>query len=236
MSECFNIYCDESCHLENDKINIMTLGAIWIPKNEVKRINREIREIKKKHNINPYAEIKWVKVSPSKTKLYLNLVDYFFKNKELHFRVIIIPDKSQLKHEFFDQTHDDFYYKMYFNLLKVIWQPFASYNIYLDIKDTLGYKKIKILHEVLCSHHYDYKQDIIEKVQLVRSHEVDILQLTDLLLGAVTYKNRNLKSSETKLAIIKRIQDWSKYSLSKSTYLSERKFNIFRWEAQNEIL
>ena len=25
----YNIYCDESCHLEHDNIIIMELGAIW---------------------------------------------------------------------------------------------------------------------------------------------------------------------------------------------------------------
>ena len=29
MSETYNIYCDESCHLENDDKPVMLLGAIW---------------------------------------------------------------------------------------------------------------------------------------------------------------------------------------------------------------
>ncbi len=28
MSQVFNIYCDESCHLENDRQKAMVLGAI----------------------------------------------------------------------------------------------------------------------------------------------------------------------------------------------------------------
>ena len=31
MSETFNIYCDESCHLENDGQKAMVLGAVWCP-------------------------------------------------------------------------------------------------------------------------------------------------------------------------------------------------------------
>lgn len=27
----YNVYCDETCHLENDGINDMILGAIWCP-------------------------------------------------------------------------------------------------------------------------------------------------------------------------------------------------------------
>jgi len=29
--EIFNVYCDESCHLENDHQKAMVLGAIWTP-------------------------------------------------------------------------------------------------------------------------------------------------------------------------------------------------------------
>ena len=28
----FNVYCDESCHLEHSSSNAMALGAIWCPK------------------------------------------------------------------------------------------------------------------------------------------------------------------------------------------------------------
>jgi hypothetical protein len=29
MNKTYNIYCDESCHLENDKQEVMVLGAVW---------------------------------------------------------------------------------------------------------------------------------------------------------------------------------------------------------------
>ena len=60
----------------------------------------------------------------SKIDLYKDIVNYFFDDNNIHFRAIIIPDKSKLNHEAFNQTHDDWYYKMYFDMLKVIFsQP-----------------------------------------------------------------------------------------------------------------
>ncbi|MDP8209966.1 MAG: DUF3800 domain-containing protein [Candidatus Stygibacter australis] len=230
MNNQINIYCDESCHLENDGNKVMTLGAIWCDRNKVSEINREIRGFKVKHSINKFAEIKWVKVSPSKKEFYIDLINYFFNKQELHFRVLVVPDKTKLDHRYYNQTHDDFYYKMYFNLIKVIWQPHVSYNVFLDIKDTKGGYKIKKLHEILCSHHYDYRQEIINQVQQVRSHEVELIQLTDLLLGAVTYANRNLEESKTKLELIELIRQRSELTLLKKSYLSETKFNVFIWE------
>lgn len=35
----YSVYCDESCHLEHDGINVMTLSAISCPQEKVKQIN-----------------------------------------------------------------------------------------------------------------------------------------------------------------------------------------------------
>ena len=31
MPRTYNIYCDESCHLEHDHLGVMALGAVWCP-------------------------------------------------------------------------------------------------------------------------------------------------------------------------------------------------------------
>ncbi|NTV59869.1 MAG: DUF3800 domain-containing protein, partial [Chlorobiaceae bacterium] len=48
MSETFNIYCDESCHLEHDRQKAMVLGAIWCPLDKTREIAVRLREIKQK--------------------------------------------------------------------------------------------------------------------------------------------------------------------------------------------
>ena len=155
MTTLYNIYCDESCHLENgrDRDYAMAIGGIWCADEKKKEVFSQIREIKRKHCIAPDAEIKWNKVSPAQLDYYLDLVNFFFDNSDLHFRVNVIPDKRQLKHELFGQTHDEFYYKAYFNMLKTILEPGCRYNIYIDIKDTQGQKKVERLQECLCNSH-----------------------------------------------------------------------------------
>jgi hypothetical protein len=120
---------------------------------------------------------------------------------------------------------------MYFDMLKVIIQPTASYRIYLDIKDTLSEVKVKKLHQVLCNSKYDFHREIIERVQTVRSHEIEILQLTDLLIGAVAWANRKTTTSPAKSALIDRMRERSGYRLTKTTLLQERKVNLFQWHA-----
>ena len=232
MSETFNIYCDESCHLENDHQKAMVLGAVWCPLDKTREIAVRLREIKEKHGLPPHFEVKWTKVSPAGKALYLDLVDYFFDDDDLHFRALIVPDKSLLRHNAFPgQDHDGWYYKMYFDMLKVIFRPDARYRIYLDIKDTRGARKTAKLHEVLCNDRYDFSRQVIERLQLVHSHEIEQVQLADLLIGAVAYLNRGLRENAGKMAIIERMRQRSGYDLTRTTLLREEKMNIFRWHA-----
>jgi hypothetical protein len=229
MSQVFNIYCDESCHLENDHQPIMVLGAIWCPIDKVSEISIRIREIKQRHELPSDFEVKWAKVSPAGLRFYIDLMDYFFDDDDLHFRALIVPNKAQLDHAKFRQNHDDWYYKMYFDLLKVILSPTEQYRIYLDIKDTRSAAKVSHLHDVLSNNMYDFSRQIIERVQNVRSHEVAILQLADLLIGAVSYANRRLETSAAKLSLVQRMRERSRYDLTRTTLLREDKVNLFRW-------
>jgi len=232
MSIVFNVYCDESCHLENDHQGVMVIGAIWCPLNNAREISSRVREIKGKHGLSQDFEIKWTKVSPAKILFYLDIVDYFFDDDDLHFRALIVPDKSLLRHEEFHQSHDDWYYKMYFDMLKVIISPSSRYRIYLDIKDTRSASKLIKLHDILGSEKYDFQREIIERIQNARSHEVEQLQLADLLVGTISYANRELLTSDAKLKLVSRVRHRSGYSLTKTTLLREDKVNIFRWHAR----
>jgi hypothetical protein len=230
MRNTFNIYCDESCHLEKDRQPVMVLGAIWCPLENTRAIAARIREIKADHGLKPSFEIKWTKVSPAKESLYLDVLDYFFDNEDLHFRSLIVPNKSGLRHEEFGQDRDTWYYKMYFDMLKVLFNPQDGYQIYLDIKDTRSAVKIARLHEVLCNNMYDFRRRIIERVQTVRSHEVEQIQLADLLVGIISYANRHLTTNAAKLTLVRRTQERSQYTLRQSTLLGEKKLNLFCWE------
>jgi hypothetical protein len=233
MSEIFNIYCDESCHLEHDGQAAMVLGALWCPLDKTREIAVRIREIKRKHAVAPAFEVKWTKVSPGKKQLYLDLLDYFFDDDDLHFRGLVVPDKTKLNHAAFPgQDHDVWYYKMYFDMLKVILNPKGRYRIYLDIKDTRGAEKVRKLHDVLCNNLYDFSREIVEWVQLVHSHEIEQLQLADLLIGAVSYMNRGLHANAGKQALVDRMKQRSGYCLTKTTLLREDKVNLFRWQAK----
>lgn len=231
MPQSYNVYCDESCHLEHDRQGVMVLGAVWCPAEKVREVMTRIKEIKARHNISAMTEVKWVKVSRPKLALYLELIDYFFDDDDLHFRALVVPEKGKLDHAAFQQEHGDWYFKMYFDMIKIILSPRSEYRIYLDIKDTRSAAKVAKLHDVLCNNMYDFRREILKQIQTVRSHEVQILQLCDILLGTVSYANRELTSSPAKQELVNRVKKRSGYGLRRTTLYAESKFNVFVWRA-----
>jgi len=229
MTTEYNVYCDESCHLENDGQKAMVLGAVWCPKDKRLEIAERIREIKQKHGLGRDFEIKWTKVSPSKLAFYQDIVDYFFDDDDLHFRGLVVPDKSILDHGRHQQNHDEWYYKMYFTMLKTVFDPDSRYYVYIDIKDTLGHEKVEKLQDILCTNAYDFSRKMIADVKRVHSHEVEHLQIADLLIGALSYLHRELSGNSAKEALITRIRQRSGYRLTLNTMMRELKFNLLIW-------
>ncbi len=194
MAELFNVYCDESCHLENDGIPVMVLGAIWC-RTRVVRVAKRLRAIKRKHGRDGNFEVKWSQVTLLRLALYQEIVNYFFDEEELHFRGVLIPDKGLLDHATHQQSHNEWYYKMCFLLLNPIISPTDIYRIYQDRKDTRIAQSRVALEERLHRTKREQEADFVCRVQHVRSHESELLQVCDLLTGAIGYRNRGLSAN-----------------------------------------
>lgn len=229
----YNIYCDETCHLLNDGIKPMALGAVWCPKEKKAEIFKRLRELKVKHGMPPFRELKWRSVSPAQLDYYLDVLDYFFDDDDLHFRSVVIPDKSVLSLQT-KLSIDSLYFKAYFDLLKTIIEPRSGYEVYVDIKDTRSQKMVLNLQKYLNDSHYDFDRGVVKRIQQVCSHEVELIELADFLVGAVVYAQRDLKTSTAKVAIIERIRERSGYSLKKNTLYKEDKMNIFIWKGREQ--
>jgi hypothetical protein len=153
-------------------------------------------------------------------ELYKELIDYFFAT-DLQYRAIVI-DKNQLKHQQFQQTHDDFYYKMYYQLIQKKLSPEYNYNIYLDIKDTRSAQKVNGLKDYLNNNFVS-----IRNLQNIRSYESELMQLTDIITGALSYYLRKENKVIAKNKIVDRIAQHAGQALNQSSPRSEQKFNLF---------
>lgn len=234
MQSAINIYCDESCHLENDHQTVMVLGAVACPLDRVENATRKAKELRERHHLSRHLEIKWGKVSRSKLDFFMDVINFFFDNHDLSFRGLVIKDKTRLAHKDHSQTHDDFYYKMYYQLLRVPVLSNANLNVYIDIKDTQGALKVKGLTNYLKATTRNLDTERSVKIQQVRSNEAGLLQLTDLLIGSLSYLNRNLDNNPAKLAIINQIRERSGLTLKCTTSPGRNKFDLFFWEGRNK--
>lgn len=222
MNKTFNIYCDESTHLIHDRHPYMLLGYVSIAYPQIRIAKEAIKNIKNKYNYKD--EFKWTSIHQATYKVYAELVDWFFMS-DLEFRAVVV-DKSQIDESRQDYTFNDFYYKMYFQLLhtKVDFQN--TYNVYMDIKDTCSSEKLSTLKRIM-----DYNSSI-GNLQFIRSHESVFIQLADVLMGAINYNLRKKKGDvegrvDAKLKLIEKIQKHSNISLNCSTPLYRKKFNLF---------
>ena len=232
MKPTYNIYCDESCHLLNDHNKVFVLGATWVEKDKVPKIFQDLRALKLKHNLPSNFEAKWTKVSQSKVDYYSEIVQYFFENKHLHFRGLVVPDKDILDHSAFDQDHSTWYYKMFYVLLNVILKNKADFNLYLDIKDTQSNAKALELKRIL---NIASIEDVaISNAQQIRSHEVELMQVTDILIGALSYVHRGLDGNKGKLKLIELIETYLEKNMSTSSSVEESKFNVLVWKPSGQ--
>lgn len=230
----YNIYCDESCHLKINDSKYMLIGAVYCPKNKVKKINEYIKHLKENYNLSNTIELKWNKIDKKTQKLYIDVVNYFFNQDYLKFRVIVI-DKTKLDHDKYNQTENDFYHKAYYDMLKYIITPENSYNIYPDIKDTNSYYYHQVMMKFLRLKIDDNNARTIKKVQPIKSYEAPILQIDDILIGALSYYYRNLQTNQSKVNIVNEIKNLYGGPLDETSSYSNSKFNIFIWKSKDDI-
>jgi hypothetical protein len=228
----FDIFCDESRHIERDKFRYMVLGGIWCERQFRREISRMIEDMKKASDFA--GELKWTKVTPQKITLFKNIIQLFFTNNNLSFRCIVV-DKTVLKHELYNPKggHEEFYYKMYYYMLNKKICPPNTYRIFLDYKGKDNAKKVAELQDIIGHTYYDFANQIVILMQSVISNQHPILQLTDVLIGAVGYIWNDLKTSDAKLEICELIRKMSGMTtLKMTTSYSENKFEIFKINLQ----
>ena len=81
------------------------------------------------------------------------------------------------------------------------------------------------------SEHFNFK------IKQINSKESELMQLLDVVMGAVGYKSRGYldkEKGEAKKEIVKYIEEKFNKSISKTTSPFESKFNIFIWSPRKE--
>jgi hypothetical protein len=220
----FEVYCDESRQeLFRDRDpaqgRYVLIGGVWIDADCRSEHKAKIRELRETHRV--VREFKWKNVSPSRQEFYCALVRLFFE-EDIRFRCIVLPAEQLDCRTFHEGDEELMFYKFYYQLLDQWIADSHSYRIFLDLKTNRVQNRVDTLQTVL--RNANPKSSIT--VQALPSRELDLLQVADVLLGAVAYDFHKLDTSTAKLAVVHEIEKCLGHPI-RPTARNVKKFNVF---------
>lgn len=231
-----NIYCDESRHTSGGD-RFMVIGAILCDREKKREYVHQIHLLKKKHNAQ--GEFGWKRLSPNKQEFYFELIDFFMEN-DIGFKCIVV-DKNIIDNETYNDGDSELgFYKFYYQMLKDSLEANKEYYIYLDWQQNREQHRFSTLKFYL-----QRKLEGRAKIaclEPVTSTNQPLIELADLLIGAVGYQYNNRQESSVKTAFCSRLANllhtretrYFRYgNLRTFTAKAEKKFNIFKWEPRN---
>jgi len=231
------IYCDESNQdlLATQRTEIgkkyCCIGGLMIPVDSRISIKKKIEVLKKRHNI--HGEIRWGSVSPNKISFYLELVDLFFDTPDMFLRTVVI-DASKICNDIFNENdHELGYYKFYYQLL-YHWLRFDNeYRVYTDQKTNKDKNRLKDLRRIV--NIMFPSSNPLRSIQAIDSRESLILQMQNILMGAVGYKYNYSDDgvSLAKVQVVARVESHLQRKIGK-TSPNEQKFNVFEIALREE--
>lgn len=227
----FEVYCDESGHqaLTTRGIRANTyvlIGGLWIEASNRESHKSKIRHIRDVHKL--YGEFKWNRVSPSRQEFYRDVVRLFFQ-EPMNFRCLVLPADQLDAVRFHDADEELMFYKFYYQLLHHWILDFNRYRIFVDLKVDRLKGRIRTLENVLQNANPEAE---ILSVQALPSRELDLLQLTDVLIGAVSSRFHGRTTSTAKLAVVEAIEDRLRHPIRPTT-IRASKFNIFLFRTRS---
>lgn len=221
----YYIYCDESRHTSDVGDHFMVIGAISCPERLKRAVVRRIHNLRAIHGAQ--GEFGWKRLSPNKRGFYWALIDLFATEPELQFRCIVV-DRTQ----FVSDDPELGFYKLYYQMLIHWLSPGCTYRILLDQQQNREQGRFATLRDVLRRKLSGRAR--ISFLEPADSTSLDLMQLTDLLIGAVGYERNGRSTSEVKVQFC---QDLAAAigveAISQSTAPGEPKFNVFHFGSRS---
>lgn len=221
--QTYNVYCDESRHTSDASDRYMVIGAIACSRHRKRELVGEIHRLRRRHGAQ--GEFGWKRLSPNKREFYLGLLDLFLATPDLRFRCIVVDRTT-----FVSEDPELGFYKLYYQMLVHWLQPGCDYYLYLDWQQNREQNRFRDLRDIL-------RRKLSGRAKILalepsKSRELELLQLTDLLIGAVGYDWNGRSGSEMKAEFCRKLaRAFGRGNLKFSTPPPEEKFNVFRFGA-----
>jgi hypothetical protein len=186
----YSIFLDES---SQTKHRFLTLGCLVIDAARVPYFEIAVRYSKQLEL--PEGELKWNKVSNAKLHAYKLVVDRFFDlsvgDGPIHFHSLVV-DTSKIRDDLYNQGDREvgFNKEVYQLLMKCAKiYPDALFHVYPDQRETkAATEDLRKMLNAGCKKNGDTRDAPFRRVQFQDSKKIICLQMTDLLLGAMTFR------------------------------------------------
>lgn len=217
QKEKFQIYCDES---RQNKDRFMILGGLVTTNLNIEKVLQTIRQFRSENSA--HGEFKWTKISNKMLPVYKELIDHFFalnSNNHLDFRCLIIDNHKVNNKKYNNGNKELGFHKFYFQLivnsfirLKASKKYETKFYIFLDefkAKQTL--EEFKSIINVGAKKYLKLPYNPCQDLQFIDSKLSDLIQINDILLGAVGWHKNELDKvagfSSSKAEIANHIAD-----------------------------
>lgn len=225
-TDAINIYCDESRHTSDPADAYMVIGGVACPRDAKREIVHHIHMLKKKYNTQ--GEFGWKRLSPNRRDFYWAILDFFARESQLAFRCIVV-NRNILDHEKYNQGDQELgFYKLYYQMLIHWLKPQHKYHIYLDWQQNRIQCRFSTLRDIL-------RRKLVGRAGIaclepVASKQIPMIEMTDLLIGAVGYEWNGRSASSIKLNFCRELAACMKINdLKASTFAIKDKFDIFHF-------
>jgi hypothetical protein len=230
------IYADES---STSQQRFMSWGGVWIAENDEAAARGTIAEIRRDAGWKPHGEMKWNKMSGRKChEAYARLIRTFFE-LPINFACIVVDTQNPGPNRG-DDWELDLYKTLYWLLFKRA-SPSLQYEVVLDERTNREGDRLSVLHGALNAtmrREHAYDGNCFQRVLARKSHDDVLLQLADVLLGAVSFHrngwHRKPKASGAKCAAAQQIAEVVNphFGVLQHTAATKTKFNIWCWDPQ----
>jgi hypothetical protein len=185
-------FFDESSHVDH---RFLVIGTITLPQLQTAGFEQHLMARRLPELANPASEMKWQKVSRAKLSAYMRVVDSFFAGSEfragVHFHALIV-DTTQQRHRAFNHGDREVgFSKEIYQLSLKLGRLYRRelFHLYLDHRDTSQQpEKVRTMLNFGLTNKGDTRDWPYRRMQFRKSHLTPIIQLTDVLTGAIAFK------------------------------------------------
>ena len=179
--------------------NTLVLGALRCSPKRAAILNTKLRQIRCLCDLT--AEMKWEKISQTYLPMYKAWARSFFDDGFGRFFVMRIPRSSAYWQKWHSENRDEEIFRAYYAFLLKVVPPNTTawvFSDWLTVKSPSRWKTIQYL--VNRRRHLDWGNPgrNIRELEPVDSKSCDLIQLTDVLLGAVDSVDRPMNSTARK--------------------------------------